>query len=508
MDAESKTAVGTASRSKQAGGRRRWGLAVGLLVLAAVVVLVPLTTTRTVQALQPAFDTPNILVDDSAADVYSPRIVTAAGVLHAAWLDLRNGNLDVYYSRSSDSGATWLPSVRIDDTPLPIDAEAMDLAVNSTGTEVYVVWTDSRTGNPDVYVRASNNGGVAWGAGVRADDAAVGRQAWRPAIAVGATGVVHVVWEDDRNVSSSNQIFSTRSTNEGTTWGDGLVNNNDVQVSRSVGGRIAGFPAVTAVGSAEVHAVWEEYGSGSEYVYAGNSFDGGASWTAFQVSTGAGGVTAPDVAATGPGGTVFATWSFQPNVPGTIREVFFARSTDGGVTWTPSPTTVSDISAPPPGFLTGEPSLSMLLGDPYVVWEDTRNTFYDLFASGSDDGGTTWGDGFLNNNDARVDDSVLGDFQFHASTAASVSGLYVLWEDDRNAVGVRNDIYFARYVVSEVMITEFRDAPDVTQEVVEIVNFGGKTVDFTNWTLVVDGSSYPLAALGLVPPMQYRTVGN
>ena len=56
-------------------------------------------------AIQPLFDR-NVRIDDSPGPVRSAQIEVSGGVLHAAWLDFRSGDADVYYSRSTDLGAS------------------------------------------------------------------------------------------------------------------------------------------------------------------------------------------------------------------------------------------------------------------------------------------------------------------------------------------------------------------------------------------------------------------
>ncbi|HKZ49303.1 MAG TPA: lamin tail domain-containing protein, partial [Thermoplasmata archaeon] len=83
-------------------------------------------------------------------------------------------------------------------------------------------------------------------------------------------------------------------------------------------------------------------------------------------------------------------------------------------------------------------------------------------------------------------------------------GLYVAWQDNRN--GLNQDIYFSSYVITKPLLTEFRDAPDPSERV-EILNYGGKSLDMTGYSLNVDGFTFSLAPLGSVPANAYRTIG-
>src|SRR3990172_710521 len=478
--------------------------AMGVLLLLMIVPLVALTLPPGARAIAPTFE-PNVRVDDSDSSVDSPRIAAGPSVLHAAWRDMRAGDVDIYYSRSTDGGLSWSPAVRLDDSPGTLDAGDMDLAVNQSGSEVYLAFTDRRSGSHDIRVRASQDDGLNWGPAVRADDAAAGFDALHPALAVDATGVVHLAFEDRRNLASPYQIYHARSATEGTTWSP------NVPVSATPPGESASTPSLSAAGNGELHAIWRQRGSLPETILSGNSMDSGASWTVtpvFVVAFFGEQAMFPDVSLRGPGQAVFAVWTHQV---GSNRAVRFSSSADGGVTWGAS-VRVDDVPSTFIDALPESPTMSVLYGSPFVLWTDQRNTYRDLYASGSDDGGVTWGDCPLpcgDNSDTKIDDSMVNDMQSSPSSSSNALGLFAVWEDGRNTVSGGNpDIYFSAYLRSEVLLTEFRDSPDLFQEAVELFVFGGKTVDVTGWMLVADRVPHALSPLGSVPGMQYRPVGN
>src|SRR3990172_8219472 len=374
---------------------------------------------------------PSMVIDAPAALAHAPEFAaTAAGVLHAAWLDERSGNVDLYASRSLDNGTTWSPAVRVDNTPAPLNIFDMDLAVTPSGNRVYAIYTDSRNGDPDVFVATSGDGGQTWTPGVRVDDAPPGAQAFRPALAVESSGVVHAVWEDWRNLGAPYQIYHAASQDAGASW------STAVRVSSSSSGRIAAFPAVAAADSV-VQVVWKEGGPGYDGMRAARSSDGGAAWSLSSVDIRGGGesFSAPDVPASASGATLFATWtSFQ----GGRQVVELARSDDSGGNWS-TPVRVDDAWVVPSAY-PEDPTVSLIAGRPYVVWTDIRTTESHVFPSGSSDGGVTWGDcpvPCLQNNDPRVDDSPGMQRPPRPASASSPLGLYAVWEDDRAGRDIR-----------------------------------------------------------------------
>ena len=65
---------------------------------------------------------PNIRVDDTGSSPsyqWSPSIaVNTDGNIYVAWADKRNGNLDIYFAKSTDDGAYFGTNVRVDDSGL------------------------------------------------------------------------------------------------------------------------------------------------------------------------------------------------------------------------------------------------------------------------------------------------------------------------------------------------------------------------------------------------------
>jgi PKD repeat protein len=91
------------------------------------------------------------------------------GYIYVGWSDFRNGDADIYFTRSTNGGTTWSTPARINDDPLSNDAHQffpwMDVAPNG---KLYVGWFDSRNDPTplitpllfDEYVTASTDGGV------------------------------------------------------------------------------------------------------------------------------------------------------------------------------------------------------------------------------------------------------------------------------------------------------------------------------------------------------------
>ncbi|HLE45442.1 MAG TPA: sialidase family protein [Thermoplasmata archaeon] len=129
---------------------------------------------------------------------------------------------DVWFDRSFDGGATWGTDIRVNDLPGsaaspgasdPPVLPAMVVAPNGT---IYVAYEDYRNGDMDVYFARSTDGGTTWSPGARLNDDNTTARQWMPDLAIDPFGGIHVAWEDDR--TGAHNIFYTNSTDGGTTW--------------------------------------------------------------------------------------------------------------------------------------------------------------------------------------------------------------------------------------------------------------------------------------------------
>ncbi len=108
-------------------------------------------------------------------------------------------------------------------------------AVSPVNGDLFVAWADYRNGDADIYLTRSTNGGATWSAPVRLNDdpRANGIDQWQPQVTVAPDGRVSVMWFDRRlpcpdlpwiptaHVGLENyciDTFMTRSFDGGQTW--------------------------------------------------------------------------------------------------------------------------------------------------------------------------------------------------------------------------------------------------------------------------------------------------
>jgi len=80
--------------------------------------------------------------------------VDTTGRVHVAWTDLRNGGMNsIYYASALDPAMGFGPNVEVTDKRGPATTFLGDFnGLVVQGPYVIVAWTDTRNGNPDIYV--------------------------------------------------------------------------------------------------------------------------------------------------------------------------------------------------------------------------------------------------------------------------------------------------------------------------------------------------------------------
>jgi hypothetical protein len=170
-------------------------------------------------------------LDATNSDQFTPTIaVNETDVLFVAWQDERLGDSDIFFSKSVNGGLTWSPNARINSDDPGNSSSNPSITVDDSGN-IYLAWQDNRDGNYDIYFSKSSDGGTSWSTDIRVDDDAGSANQRAPSIAVNATGDIFIVWEDFRS-NSDFDVYFAKSTNGGANWSIPNVRVNDDVTSR------------------------------------------------------------------------------------------------------------------------------------------------------------------------------------------------------------------------------------------------------------------------------------
>lgn len=373
---------------------------------------------------------PDQQLNTSVAWTHHPKLAVSGQNVFVAWQDSRSigSSLpDVYFNRSSDGGATWLPSdVRL-STGTVTGVQSNTVRIAADGSLVCVVWVDRRNaiGNGrDVYCNLSQDGGATWLASdVRLNTNAIG-SAFLEAVRVAVRGDrIGVVWRDTR--TGGNDAYGNFSSDGGATW---LA--SDVKINQ---GPSSAHFAELAFTANSVHVAWQDTRANSVDIYVNRSTDDGATWNPTDTRIDSGGFMSsylPKIAAAG--SNVYVAWHDGRN-HFSRTDVYCNHSNDDGLTWQPSDRRL-DTDAP--GDAESDSVVIAASDDAaFVAWNDLRNGQTDVYLSYTKDSGSTW-----SSSDVRLNTNAPGASISWGPQVAAHDGLpYVAFMDKRDGP---DDLFF------------------------------------------------------------------
>ena len=265
---------------------------------------------------------PNIRINNDGSNKSQslPAIaVDSKGNTYIVWQDERNGDSDIYFTKSEDYGDTWTdPNVKISngsgsqgDPAIALDLEGV----------IYVVWEDTRYGNLDIFFTKSEDNGSTWMAENKMVNGGEGSTQYNPTIAVDSSGTIYVAWEDLVNYD----VVCAKSTDGGETWTLGLRVNDVIT-------NFQGNPSIAAGSAGNVYLAWQDNRNIDYDIYFAKSDDGGGNWSSPNIKindAGTGHQQCPAIAVS-PTGTIYATWHDDRNGD---KDIHFSYSINEGATW-------------------------------------------------------------------------------------------------------------------------------------------------------------------------------
>ena len=258
----------------------------------------------------------------------------------------------IVVQRSKSNGKRWNKGQSI-GLNHPKDQDKEWACFDPISRDIVVTWTQFDTYGSNqqqdssyILFSRSNPRGKKWTEPIRinqyAGDCVDDDQTTEGAVpAFGPDGEIYVAW------SYNNQIWFDYSTDGGSTWQD-----KDVVVSDQPGGWTIDIPGVNRCNGMPV--------------------------------------TVCDLSPSKYNGTVYVNWADQRNGE-TDTDIFVAKSTDGGQTWS-NPIQVNDDQTVAHQFLTWM-AIDQTNGNLYCVFYDRRNYLdnqTDVYLATSSDGGETW----------------------------------------------------------------------------------------------------------------------
>lgn len=178
------------------------------------------------------------------------------------WADNRNGNLDVYAEKFDQGGNMIWGDKKINNDPTGTANQYQpDIAIDSANN-IYIVWTDERGGDKDVYAQGLNaNGAILWTNDYLINESSDSTQ-YSPSIAVNPSNNIYIVWTDERN--GNKDIYAQKfDTSYNKQW------TNDVRVNVNLGASEQYNPDLAiSPATGEPYASWDDNRQGDFDIFA------------------------------------------------------------------------------------------------------------------------------------------------------------------------------------------------------------------------------------------------
>jgi hypothetical protein len=361
----------------------------------------------------------NLSNNDGRSD--EPQIAAVGVNVYVVWRDNSSGKDQIYFKRSSDTGNSFNTTENLSNS----NGSSTDPQITATGNNAYIIWSDTTTGNGDIYFKSSTNNGTSFSFPKNLSTNLDGPALFPQVEAMGNN--VYVVWQDE---TPDKGRIRFRASND---------NGNDFSITRvlSQENEVNANSPQLSVSERAIYVVWEDNSrSGNN---SSKNFDllfrvgtdGGSTFTNTKILTkNPGDSFDPRTATTGE--NMYAVW--EDNTAGDDTslnwEVRFR-----GVLYNGENTTDTKILSESIGEVADFPQIAASESNLYVVWSDlfirTYPGMFEIFFTFSKDEGRNFSQAV--NLSSNQGSSVL------PRIAASEDHAYIVWSDTTTGNG---DIYF------------------------------------------------------------------
>jgi hypothetical protein len=243
---------------------------------------------------------------------------------------------------------------------------------------------------------------------------------------------VFVVWNETAVApATTKEVYFCRSEDGGRSWSSPRL------LSSSADGIDDASADVSADGD-KVVVVWLHGSSlATQDVQGVVSNDGGATFGSVKELSGKlkGDAGDSDVLTVHVSGNyIYVAFEDDVSNPGGNEDVYVVASTDGGVTFA-DPVRMNDPAAGTADV--DDPELKASGASAYVVWVDKRTGNDRVYFDRTLDGGVTWGTDLLLDRGSPTSDAD------NPSMSLEGSSVHVVWTDDRDDVGVADEVFYA-----------------------------------------------------------------
>jgi glutaredoxin len=346
----------------------------------------------------------------SNSSVSYPRVAVYDDNVYVVWTDNSSkGNSDIIFKKSTDKGRTFDIANNLSNNP----GNSTNPLITAYHNNVYVVWTDDTTGNPDINFRKSSDYGNNFNRTTnlsRNNGSSVS-----PQLAANGNNV-YVVWTDDTR--GNNDIEFKASHDNGNSF------SGTKPVSRNNGSSVS--PQLAANGN-NVYVVWTDDTTGNADINFRKSSDYGNNFNrTTNLSRNNGSSVSPQLAANG--NNVYVVWT---NDTTGNADINFRKSSDYGNKFAGEKNLSENLTRS-----SFNPKIAALDREKiHITWTAGTNYESDIFFTASGDAGEHFDNALNLSRSTLLLDSVY--------MAAYQKDLYLVWVE-ADSSGRGGEIFFKR----------------------------------------------------------------
>ncbi len=324
----------------------------------------------------------------------------------------------IFFAMSKDKGSNWnnLPFTK-NLSKSKGEAFGPSLAINMNGkTRAYATYHDTAPGNTQAFMVKSKKGSKFKKAfNITPHDGG----AFSPRVAVDSIEQVSVVWGD--TLEARKRVVFVRSLDQGSTFSD------PVDVSRSSGDAFE--PEIAVDKNDAINVAWEDTATGTSVIMFARSTDRGDSFSEpVRVSSLDEKANEANIAVDSLG-NIHVVWVGES---GDTLQAFYARSTDGGITFS-EPVNLSNVE----GADIHKLVIATFNENVYVAYNNEANNSRQVFLVKSRDSGETFSEPVRVSNADRT----KGRAHSPALAVDSTGLLHIVWIDS-SVVGQDEGLLF------------------------------------------------------------------
>lgn len=273
--------------------------------------------------------------------------------IYVVWSDNRTGNREIFLKYSQDAGETWSIEERLTNT----EGESVQPAIACDRKNVYVVWNEKDENSSEIYLKKWD--GTSWGQDIKLSDG-FSQQPRVACTLLFPESYLYIVWEKYIPENKTTKAYIVRSKDNGNTFTDPRPITEGSWNTRK--------PALYC-GDRDAYVVWSDNREENWQIYM-------KKWGEVQTSDEIKLSTLPDCDAPSIYGMeplLYVAWQCKTTEK-SYSNIFISKSTNFGTTWSePTKITYSKAESILPKFVVSDQ-------EPWLFWQGGENGIWQIWS--------------------------------------------------------------------------------------------------------------------------------